>query len=271
MVGRREVGGVYSRSLTRLDLNTGTEVWQAHNFGDCAPAVATLAVCGHGGWETIDVTSDLAAVVISGWSLRTYTTELSYRSGGNTVNGQAVVMQIPVSALTSTSAPTSANASWTKVFPQHHVAHAARSLASGEVGVLLFTETPDSQPPLADKGGAALTKLSASGSIVWGPINYAAITGNAKNMEGTDVQVSKDGTALVMSGHGYENCSGILCGVAVSVAASDGALNWASNFASCGVPNECGTGLIKNECWGLQSLTDGYVLSCGTGIENCDG
>jgi hypothetical protein len=266
VVGNRCIGGVCMRSLTRLDLTSGSEVWQANDFGDAAGS--------HGGWETIDVTLDLTAVLISGWSNRTYTTEMSYRSGGNTVGGQAVVMEIPVSALTSASAPTSASVSWKKVWSQHHVAHAARSLPSGEVAVLLYTETPDHLPVEAARGGAALTKLSASGSVVWGPINYASMNGTAtQGMEGTDLQVSKDGTSLVMSGQGYMGDAtyhGILVGKTINVAASNGAVNWKSEFASCGVPNECGTDLIKNECWGLQALSDGYVVSCGTGIENCN-
>ena len=72
-----------------------------------------------------------------------------------------------------------------------------------------------------------------------------------------------------MSGHG--SCGELLCGKMVSVTASSGKVNWATQFASCGVPNQCGTDLIKNECWGFQSLTDGYIVSCGTGIENCVG
>ena len=29
--------------------------------------------------------------------------------------------------------------------------------------------------------------------------------------------------------------------------------------------------MIKNECWGLQALKDGYIVGCGTGIEDCIG
>lgn len=257
VVGYRSEGGDVKRSLTKLSLTTGSQIWQATNFGDSAGS--------YGGWETIDVTADGSAVLISGWMNKPDTTELGYRSGGNTFGGQAVVMQIPVSALTN--APTSADATWTKSFPGHHAAHAARSLSSGEVGVLLWTDEDPGVATGAVSGSAALTKLSATGTIVWGPINY----GGTQGLEGTDLQISTDGTKFVISGHGTCSGSAMLCGKAVSVAASDGAVSWASEFASCGVPNECGMTLIKNECWGLQALSDGYVLACGTGIEDCNG
>ena len=128
MVGYREVGGVYKRSLTRIKIATGSEVWQANDFGDAAVS--------HGGFETIDITPDGTAALISGWMKRQYTSDVSYRSGGNTAGGKAVVMKFLVAALTTTRAPTAVSASWTKEFPSHNVAHAARGLASGEVSVL---------------------------------------------------------------------------------------------------------------------------------------
>ena len=258
VVGYRDEGGVVKRSLTRLSLTNGSEVWTATGFGDAAGA--------HGGWENIDVTADGGAVLLSGWMAKPNTAEMGYRSGGNTFGGNAVVMQIPVSALSS--APTSADAAWTTTFPAHHAAHAARGLASGEVGVLLWTETDPQAAQNAASGSASVAKLSASGTIVWGSINY----GGTHKMEGTDLQVSKDGSQLVFVGHG--DCSGAtkqLCGKAVGVTASAGAVVWTSEFGSCGVPNQCGTTIILNECWGLQSLSDGYAISCGTGIENCEG
>jgi hypothetical protein len=192
VVGYRSVGDVVKRSLTKLSLTTGSQIWLSTDFGDTAGS--------HGGWETISATADGSAVLLSGWQGKPDTTEIGYRSGGNTFGGQAVVMQIPISALSS--APTSTNATWTKVFPTHHTAHAARGLASGEVGVLLWTDVDPDVPQGTASGSAALTKLSASGSTVWGTINY----GGAQTLEGTDLKISKDGSKLVVSGHGQ--CSG---------------------------------------------------------------
>ena len=258
VVGYRDEGGVFKRSLTRLNLTTGSEAWTATGFGDAAGA--------HGGWENIDVTADGGSVLLAGWMAKPDTSEMGYRSGGNTAGGKAVVMQIPVSALSS--APTSADAAWTTTFPAHNAAHAARGLASGEVAVLLWSETDPEAAQNAVSGSAGVAKLSASGTTVWGSINY----GGTHKIEGTDLQVSKDGSQLVFVGHG--KCSAMataLCGKVVGVTAKAGAVAWTSEFSSCGVPNQCGTTLILNECWGLQSLSDGYAIACGTGIEDCNG
>ena len=248
VVGFRSVGGVYSRTITRLSLSTGSQVWQSSNFGDSAGS--------HGGFESIDMTTNGTAALVGGFTNKADTSEYSFRSYGNVAGGQAVVMQLPLSALTSSTAPTSASATWTRALSSQGTVKAARGLSNGEVGVLMLTDGVDT---------AQLVKLSSSGAIVWGPTNY----GTAQQVEGTDMQISTDGSAMVFTGHG--DCSGVLCGKLVSVSASDGTVNFNQQYASCGVPNACGTTYIKNECWGLQALSDGYVLSCGTGIENCDG
>ena len=147
------------------------------------------------------------------------------------------MMKIPVTALTS--APTSASASWNKSFSAaQHSVKAVRATSSGEVGVLMWTDGSSS-------GAATLAKLDSAGTTVWGPTDFGTEHG-----EGTDMQVSTDGTAFVMTGQG--NCSGMLCGKLTKVAVSNGAREWTKEFASCNQPNACGTNFIKNECWGLQ-------------------
>lgn len=268
VVGRYDIGGVVKRSVVKVSFTTGSQVWLAHDFGDTAGST--------GAWETVEITSDKSAILLAGWHKKTDTSPMGYRSGGNTFGGQAVVMQIPVTALGAT-APTSASASWTRVWAQHNAAHAARSLPSGEVAVLLWTdEDPNAWPKSTVFGSAALTKLSAAGTTLWGPINHGhPLSGH--DQEGTDLSISKDGTKLAVTGHG--KCSAapntvegyLFCGKVFTVSVSDGAYVWGREFSSCGVPNQCQTTLIKNECWGIASTSDGYVISCGTGIENCNG
>ena len=113
VVGRWEVGGVVKRGMAKLDWTGGTQVWLTTDFGDSAGST--------GAWETIDFTSDKSAALLSGWFKKTDTSPMGYRSGGNTFGGDAVVMKIPVTALTSTTAPTSASATWMK----EHVASQA--------------------------------------------------------------------------------------------------------------------------------------------------
>jgi hypothetical protein len=270
VVGRWDVSGVVKRGMAKLNLATGSQVWLTTDFGDSSGST--------GAWETIDFTSDKSAALLSGWFKKTDTSPMGYRSGGNTFGGDAVVMNIPVTALTGTTAPTSANAAWTKEWANHNAAHAARGLPNGEIAVLLWTdEDPNAFPKSTVWGAASVTKLKADGTTVWGPINQGSAAGKP-NQEGTDLTVSADGTTLVVGGHGY--CAGtesggvatvLYCGKAFGVSASDGSMTWNTEFSSCDVPSKCQTTLIKNECWGIASISDGYVLSCGTGIENCDG
>ena len=169
-------------------------------------------------------------------------------------------MKIPVSAF-GASAPTYAEASWNATFPGHHSVHAARGFPNGEVGAIMFKDGENNPT------STSLVKFSSAGEIVWGPSNYGLAHGQA-----TDMQVSVDGTAMAMSGiKACSDGSGVLCGTLTKVSALDGTSLWTREYSSCNVPNECGTPFIKNECWGLQALSDGYVLACGTGIENCEG
>ena len=67
----------------------------------------------NGAWEGIDLTADGASAVLGGFTKKTTTDEMAFRSYGN-CGGEAVVMKLPISALTAASAPTSASATWTK-------------------------------------------------------------------------------------------------------------------------------------------------------------
>ena len=82
-----------------------------------------------------------------------------------------------------------------------------------------------------------------------------------------------------IAGHGSKNSagtevSGALFGRVTKVN-SAGAWQWSKAFGSCGGDDPeavCGTPYIKNEVWGIQESSDGgFVFSCGTGIENCEG
>ena len=69
-----------------------------------------------------------------------------------------------------------------------------------------------------------------------------------------------------MSGHGSPSV-GALAGRLTAVSASTGTHLWTSTFSAGGTAT-----LIFNECWGVATTADGgYVLSCGTGIEDCTG
>ena len=51
-----------------------------------------------------------------------------------------------------------------------------------------------------------------------------------------------------------------------------GTREWSKSYTSTPYDGSAGTyaTLIKNECWGIQPAADGYVVGCGTGIEDCN-
>ena len=256
VIGYRLVGTVMKRSITKLAIATGTEAWTATDFGD--------ADGSHGAWEGIDLTSDGSDAVLGGFTAKETSEEMAFRSYGN-CGGSAVVVKLPVTALTASTAPTSASLTWSTTITGRMSAKAVRPFANGEIAVMAWTDAGSDADAATN---TAIAKLSAAGALTWGPINVGVRHG-----EGTDIQVTE--TDIFMTGH--NDCdtavtgSG-LCGKLTKIGGSDGAVAWSKVYSSCGVPNACGHVVIKNECWGLQMMSDGgAVIACGTGIENCNG
>ena len=251
--GFRAVGGVYKRSLTKLSLSTGAAVWTATDFGDSAGS--------HGAYENIDITST-GAVLVGGFQGKPNTDEYTFKSYGNAAGGTAVLSSFPLSALTSSTAPTSASASWTTTFAGRDTMKAVRPFSNGDVAVLLWSETG-----VADQT-TAVVKVTSAGATSWGPTNIGNLHG-----EGTEMALALDGSSIFITGHGA--CAApdaaALCGKITKVDATTGTAAWSNYYSSCGTPNACGTTFIKNECWGIVVVSDGIVASCGTGIENCNG
>ena len=244
VAGYRTVSGIAQRSLTKLSLATGNEIWTT----TWPSAVATK----HGAWEMAELTKDGAAVLLAGLQNRDDLSEFNFKSYGNVVGSHAVVAKVPVASLRSAFSPSSTAVTWSWTTAELSTSKAARSLADGSVIALLYGE----------HGGkaATLVKLSATGAVSWGPTRYGTQHG-----EGTDVVVATDGNSFLISGHGDAGVTGALYGRLTSVSL-DGTLMWSRSYSAGG-----NMLMIKNECWGLQALPDGYVLACGTGIEHCDG
>ena len=74
------------------------------------------------------------------------------------------------------------------------------------------------------------------------------------------------GGPLVSTGYAASTLPGRLTKVNLT-----GGWEWSQSFSAIDYTVEGNSKAIKNECWGIQALSDGYVLSCGTGIENCEG
>ena len=123
VAGYRNEDGVNKRWLVKLSLGDGSVGWATSAFGDSSGS--------NGAFETIDLTSSGDAVLLGGFAGKPTASEYYFRSYGNTAGGQAVVMKIPVSALTGFTPPTSASASWSTTFPAQMSVKAVRGLSSG--------------------------------------------------------------------------------------------------------------------------------------------
>lgn len=150
--GYRSVGGVYQRSLTKIGLATGTEIWTATWASDSDSS-------HHSAWEMIDYTADNNSVLLAGVTAAASNTEFNFKSYGNVINGNAIVQQLPVSALTASTAPVVSAVAWTWTNSTYFTAKAARSNTDGSVVTLLVAEIEK----------CSVVKLTSAGAVVWGP------------------------------------------------------------------------------------------------------
>ena len=128
----------------------------------------TLAIAwARTAWEGIEPTAagDFAYV---GYTAKPDTTEMSFRSYGNS-GGNAAVIKLPISALASSTPPTSASATWTQGWTTAMTAKAVRPFATGEVAVMFWTDggtararaSPYSHPRTAPRYGVRSTWASS--------------------------------------------------------------------------------------------------------------
>jgi len=245
------------RYLVRLNPLTSTVVWEATEFGD-------NSATSNGAWEMIDIYGD--NIILSGVrQISSLEGTMDFKSYGNVGGGTAVVMQIPVSSLTS--APSSLSASWTKEYNSPaQTAKAARPIGNtGNIAVLLWGEETAQSSAMLDK----LSALNGQSLLAGGIKQYGATHG-----EGTDIAVSTDGSSVYITGHGKSPLipnGSELYGKITKIRASDYVQQWSKGYASCNVSTMPTCWPIKNECWGIASLTSGnVVIGCGTGIEDCN-
>ena len=82
--------------------------------------------------------------------------------------------------------------------------------------------------------------------------------------------MSYDEQSFLISGMGNAPYNDTLSGRLTKVSEADGTRAWSRSYSSVDYSLKNSTKLIKNECWGVAAVADGYILGCGTGIENCD-
>ena len=119
VAGYRIVSGIAQRSLTKLSLPTGNEIWTT----TWPSAIANK----HSAWEMVELTKDGAAVLLAGLQNRDYLGEFDFKSYGNVVGAHALVAKVPVAALRSTFSPSPTVTTWSWTTQELSTAKAARS------------------------------------------------------------------------------------------------------------------------------------------------
>lgn len=243
--------GTMNRALWKLT-STGQYVWTA-TFGDTATS--------NGGFEMCEVGKD--SLILTGFMGKADPGGYAFKSYGNVdcfESCKGNVMKIPLSALASGAAPSIATAGLkTRDFTGMSSGKAARELDNGDIAVVFYKSG-------ADFDLAMVGPDLATTRWIW---SQPSDTGH----EGTDLTVSEDQKEIIVSGHGKgtrENrpapaiIDGTYQGFMSSYNVVDGTKAWTKSYGAGGDPL-----IIYNECWGVSTVTGGYILTCGTGIE-CD-
>jgi len=184
----------------------------------------------------ISVDSD--SIILSGVFKKPDLSEMFFKSYGNVYNGKAFVQSLPISKLKT------GQVTWTREFSKYVTAKTAQVLPSGKIAVLLYGEDDGNQ--------ASTALLNTQGAIEWN-------TDHSEQKEGTDLTISDDGKFIIITGHGGD---GYYAGRLTKVNVSNGLRVWTKEFTVGGDNN-----IIYQECWGVVALSDGFVASCGAGIE----
>ena len=148
--GYANVDGVNKRTLTKISLADGTILWGARWAGDTASL--------HSAWEFAALSDDGTKVLLAGVQESTSVNEFNFKSFGNVATGNAIVQQIPVSALLAASAPTVSVVEWTYKNANVYTAKKAAPLPGGGCIVAMLGEDGIAQ--------TTVVRLSSTGSIV---------------------------------------------------------------------------------------------------------
>ena len=259
IAGFRTYSGVAKRSITKLDKVTGAEKWTVA-FDDKKNS--------HGALEMLKISNDGATLFAAGLYKKPNLSEFLFKSYGNCPGGQAIVTALRVSDFSNAAPPSSLASAmlWTKTFGSGYMTakDVVEMPSKKNVAVLLWSEDDDktmSISLIAVSGGSAKFTKSYPNS----------------HMEPTSITATVDETSskemIAIGGHGGITPQGEKVGISGRLALVDGAtgdLAFIKSYSSGGTPK-----LIFNECWGIAAVgrgaNAGFVMSCGTGIEGCQG
>eukprot|EP00933_Yihiella_yeosuensis_P069418 TRINITY_DN7593_c0_g1_i3.p1 TRINITY_DN7593_c0_g1~~TRINITY_DN7593_c0_g1_i3.p1 ORF type:complete len:532 (+),score=95.15 TRINITY_DN7593_c0_g1_i3:80-1675(+) len=251
--GFRKVGGAYHRALAKLTL-AGKEVWVA-TFDDTASSQGVIEVMN------VVTTSGSEGLICGGaknMAAGVGAAAFKFKSAGkiDTSSATAFVMKLPLTALTSNTAPTASSISWIKTYAGYRSAHSVKSIASsGDVVALFFGVDSN------DKYQYMLMRYKKDGTVT-GPMTTSAF----QVPVASDMLLASDGTGVIAAGYKVTvKSTGDTYVGAIAKWDMNGALQWTKEFGGGGTPE-----LMYNECWGVAENKDGYVIGCGWGIEACD-
>ena len=242
-------GGVGRRALIKLS-SAGQKIWEFTDFGGDDAS-------HHGAIELVTM-AGTTDVLLAGLKDLPSLDGMGFKSGGNCEFGKAWIAKMPVDKLTKTTPPTRGDISWEKTEATYMTAKAAKALPDGSVVALMWAGEQNGVAAMS----AGIARYTADGlTTTWGPKNF----GNEQKLEGTDIAFTTDGSKIAMSGHGsFLATDKDYSGKRVIISAADGAVLSNTEISAGGVPE-----MIYNECWGVAAVSDGFVVSCGTGIEGC--
>lgn len=249
IVGWKTKDSIGMRSITMLSLETG-------NIGPYFDDAFQDSSGSHAAFEMVDIDdvhSSDPLVLLSAVMKKPDLSEMNFKSYGNVANGVAFVQLLRLNELYSywnrsntyvTFNPLTSQ--WTHEFDDFTSAKAARFLPNRNIAVLLYDADNVKQP--------TVHLLDSNGNMVW---NKAY----PEHGEGTDLAIASNGDHILITGHGGSN--GQIAARLTKINSSDGTRFWTKEFTVGGNPN-----IIYHECWSILPVMDGYVLGCGTGIED---
>lgn len=273
----------YKQSLTKLKINGSklVEAWTA-TF-DWSNRAANVVGDTQSAFEFVEYDPYHRQFVMVGFDQYPSTCGGShciggyrFKSGGNVGTGRSVVKAIPLSKVVSDVEPTDLDVTFMYSDAEYTSSKAVRTLSDGTIITASRYNGENETKQLDPVGyGCGLTSINGSTGLKMSTQRFPT--------DCTDVLISKDGSSIIGGGFkmsktykGIAERQGVhyFIGTIFSTSTEllNGETNWFTTFTSTDYEVAGNYSyMIKNECWGLarDDVNGGYVVACGTGIEDC--
>ena len=199
--------------------------------------------------------------------------EWSFKSGGSVIYGTSILETFPLSKIQATAAPSTDNF-FTWVYTdalQTAVEQLRVHPTNGEVFTVTRWTGEPPQPKVGKYANCMVNRISTTGQFV-----------AQKDFDGvcTDLEIATDGESVAIGGYVTPtrtkpdgNPTQVFYAQVINLPkdfVNAPSTNWVAQFTPTPDP-ESGpsSSMHKTECWGIGQDADGFILGCGTGIENC--